>query len=73
MKKQFLNLGKALNKAEQKQINGGGPVEGPNCKCFCYSNGVKTSNSCHSLCLDGTIPGVDSGDPTCWTGPGSQY
>ena len=23
MKKQFLNLGKALNKAEQKQINGG--------------------------------------------------
>ncbi|MEO9571157.1 MAG: hypothetical protein ABJH82_12510 [Polaribacter sp.] len=26
MKKQILNLGKALNKAEQKQINGGGPV-----------------------------------------------
>jgi len=24
MKKQFLNLGKALNKAEQKSINGGG-------------------------------------------------
>ena len=24
MKKQFLNLGKALNKAEQKEINGGG-------------------------------------------------
>ena len=23
MKKQFLNLGKALNKAEQKEINGG--------------------------------------------------
>jgi len=23
MKKQFINLGKALNKAEQKQINGG--------------------------------------------------
>lgn len=25
MKKQFLNLGKALNKAEQKEINGGTP------------------------------------------------
>ncbi|MCF6181072.1 hypothetical protein [Lutibacter sp.] len=24
MKKQFLNLGKALSKAEQKEINGGG-------------------------------------------------
>ncbi len=28
MKKQFLNLGKALNKAEQKQINGGSVVPG---------------------------------------------
>ena len=27
MKKQILNLGKALNKAEQKQINGGYPPE----------------------------------------------
>ena len=26
MKNQFLNLGKALNKAEQKQVNGGYPA-----------------------------------------------
>ncbi|MCF6181066.1 hypothetical protein [Lutibacter sp.] len=26
MKKQFLNLGKALSKAEQKEINGGNPA-----------------------------------------------
>ncbi|TYQ00343.1 hypothetical protein C7447_101955 [Tenacibaculum adriaticum] len=31
MKKQILNLGKALNKAEQKKINGGRPIK-------CYSN-----------------------------------
>ena len=30
MKKQFLNLGKALNKAEQKSINGGGSYS-----CYC--------------------------------------
>lgn len=30
MKKQFLNLGKALNKAEQKQINGGA-LQKPRC------------------------------------------
>ncbi|MBK5209915.1 MAG: hypothetical protein JJE44_10525 [Flavobacteriaceae bacterium] len=30
MKKQFLNLGKALTKAEQKSINGGGSYS-----CYC--------------------------------------
>ena len=39
MKKQFLNLGKALNKAEQKQIFGGTILEeveegGVSCKCI---------------------------------------
>ncbi|MCF6181074.1 hypothetical protein [Lutibacter sp.] len=31
MKKQFLNLGKALNKAEQKLINGGTMLYGDRC------------------------------------------
>jgi hypothetical protein len=50
MKKQILNLGKALNKAEQKSINGGighPPTLGPcqyltNCfsnLCILYDNG----------------------------------
>ena len=73
MKKQILNLGTALNKAVQKEINGGGPVEGPNCRCFCYVGGEERSNSCHALCPDGSIPGVESGDSSCWTGAGSQY
>ncbi|MBE0423714.1 MAG: hypothetical protein IBX66_07230 [Lutibacter sp.] len=40
MKKQFLNLGKALNRAEQKQINGGlnflefAEAGGVSCKCI---------------------------------------
>ncbi|TDQ23973.1 hypothetical protein [Tenacibaculum caenipelagi] len=34
MKKQILNLGKALNKADQKQINGGGFGS-------CYQDGWK--------------------------------
>ena len=36
MKKQFLNLGKALNKAEQKSINGGGSFT-----CYCGFVGGK--------------------------------
>ncbi|CAL2104710.1 conserved protein of unknown function [Tenacibaculum sp. 190130A14a] len=31
MKKSILNLGKALNKAEQKQVNGGSSCPGPIC------------------------------------------
>ncbi|PCH51914.1 MAG: hypothetical protein COC22_04940 [Flavobacteriaceae bacterium] len=38
MKKQFLNLGKALSKAEQKEINGGlgpeCPVSDPSLGCY---------------------------------------
>jgi len=35
MKKQFLNLGKALNRAEQKSINGGGPgCPSPDGDCY---------------------------------------
>jgi len=41
MKKQILNLGKALNKAEQKSINGGegGPRDTPNSR-GCYEQPV---------------------------------
>ena len=37
MKKQFLNLGKALNKAEQKQIKGGYS------KLYCYYHSTRIS------------------------------
>ncbi|WP_299126099.1 hypothetical protein [uncultured Tenacibaculum sp.] len=33
MKKSILNLGKALNKAEQRQVQGGKPI-------ICYSNPI---------------------------------
>jgi len=60
MKKQILNLGKALNKAEQKSINGGGGAgncsyEGESCgqNYFCcedYEGGgfkcLHTTQSC---------------------------
>lgn len=40
MKKSILNLGKALNKAEQLQINGGQivlcPMEVGGCSCNCF-------------------------------------
>ncbi len=46
MKKQILNLGKALNKAEQKQINGGRMDEG-----WCVETGQCSSDS---QCPDST-------------------
>jgi hypothetical protein len=39
MKKSILNLGKALNKSEQEQINGGKPIE-------CYSNPICPPYGC---------------------------
>ncbi len=42
MKKQFLNLGKALSKAEQKSINGG------MVQWKCRSN-----TACRGYCVDG--------------------
>ena len=41
MKKSILNIGKALNKAEQKQINGGGRIvecksDFGGCPCNCW-------------------------------------
>ncbi|PKH50675.1 hypothetical protein CXF68_08185 [Tenacibaculum sp. Bg11-29] len=53
MKKSILNLGKALNKAKQKQINGGGryiicSMEMGECPCNCFWD--------HSQCvMDKTV------------------
>ncbi|RKF02904.1 hypothetical protein C8N26_2551 [Tenacibaculum lutimaris] len=52
MKKQILNLGKALNKVDQKAINGG-YIEGP-CRagtdmdknCLCTNGGQCSSGTC---------------------------
>lgn len=47
MKKQILNLGKSLNKTEQKEINGGkvflSPGETYNCKCNGHKLGTASS------------------------------
>jgi len=49
MKKQILNLGKALNKAEQKLINGGIPVQqgdAGGCWVKCNSGSLKQTTDC---------------------------
>jgi len=65
MKKQFLNLGKALNKAEQKSINGGGAIgicdEFGNCPSGSHCEG----GYCYS---DNTNPNPGGGTGNC-TGP----
>ena len=51
MKKQILNLGKALNKAEQKLINGGDEA-GP-CKdagALCHTQNTNPNNQCCNDC-----------------------
>ena len=51
MKKQFLNLGKALSKAEQKEIFGGTHLqdEWPRCE---------DGTVCPETCVNGTCDGV---------------
>ena len=66
MKKQILNLGKVLNKAEQRLISGGtDPISGlgsggngsGNRKMgVCIVNGSRFSVPCDSVCPDGTAP-----------------
>ena len=63
MKKQILNLGRVLNRPDQKKISGGQPLPNPDCKCFCYSNSIRHTTNCQSLCPDGDIPGVYEGTP----------
>jgi len=68
MKKQFLNLGKALNRAEQKEINGGlkdplnelagdGGGGGKECQCVisvgqAYFGAVNSCDACFTGCAD---------------------
>ncbi len=64
MKTQILNLGTVLNKAAQKDINGGVPHQGPNCRCFCHIGAMVQASNCLTLCPDGAIPGVYEGTPS---------
>jgi len=53
--KNLLNLGKALNKAEQLTINGGYSGCLTN-RCFCRKGTGWIQVSCKSTCKDGTDP-----------------
>jgi len=56
MKKQFINLGKALNKAEQKQIMGGTmPYDGGPCSA-CSTNSNCNSGVCANFGGDCSHP-----------------
>ncbi len=67
MKKQILNLGKALDKAEQKQINGGNfPFLGDCCACVFTPAGsmfpIFITQSCSIPCpQDGDLEYQDTG------------
>ena len=57
MKKQILNLGKALNKAEQKEINGGTALWCGQCVCVggmwpivVHSCGTSQRSACLNAC-----------------------
>jgi len=62
MKKQFLNLGKALNRAEQKQIFGGVSDEIDRCMNsgeVCVKNGGANAECCEGLtCKGGHVFGI---------------
>jgi len=53
MKKQLLNLGKGLNKIEQKEINGGG---GGHAFCGVFSDCPAGQGCCKGLCLGNDHP-----------------
>ena len=69
MKKQILNIGKALNKAEQKEVNGGSTR-------WCQSDSHCGNQEwcCQGACkrrdqvVPGTCPSMDGGDNS---GPGN--
>lgn len=63
MKKQILNLGVALSKTKQKAIHGGGPMPGPNCRCFCHVGTTVQASNYQTLCPNGDIPGLYEGTP----------
>lgn len=63
MKKQILNLGRALNKVEQKKVMGGTPLEfGNPCPCTTEYTSVPGSIECYYPGNDPFFPqGVCSG------------
>ncbi|MBL4604875.1 MAG: hypothetical protein JKY02_04220 [Flavobacteriaceae bacterium] len=56
MKKQILNIGKTLNKVEQKEILGGGPQGPPTASCIGTGTGGVSSVGHSDACI-----GHDSG------------
>ena len=59
MKKSILNLGKALNKVEQKQINGGFGFQYPIGSCFQRGTNpplLIAKVPCNELCPNGATP-----------------
>jgi len=53
MKKQILNLGKALKKAEQKEINGGRVIDEGGCLAsgaLCHTSATLEKNKCCGTC-----------------------
>lgn len=61
MKNSILNIGNALNKADQQQINGGFGTVNPWDTCFCLlqdrdGNFYPKIVDCFSTCLNGTDP-----------------
>ncbi len=52
MKKSILNLGKTLNKVEQKEINGG--VDCFECQSYCISNSGG-DRVVYGICMDACI------------------
>ena len=53
MKKSILNIGKALNKAEQKEINGGRRLASGPCSCTQTSDCAPTPGICGEVCFNG--------------------
>ncbi|MDE1207240.1 hypothetical protein CSC81_01720 [Tenacibaculum discolor] len=57
MKKQILNIGKLLNKTEQKQVKGGAPRF-----CQCDSDCGFNSHCCSNMCFLVSAPNYPTGN-----------
>lgn len=63
MKKQILNLGRALNKAEQKLVNGGDPGNNGGLEEQCNLIPCHTNFDCESVSLDHLCQYCNGGSP----------
>ncbi len=75
MKKQILNLGKGLGKAEQRKINGGGPKGPPTEVCIGTGTGGVWSVGYSSACIghdNGTDCTIDGQLAAC-NGIGGEF